>query len=219
MAFPYKELKYLVRYKAKDHNEITFSDYEIKMATNEVLRYLSNSYALKNSDFLERSIVLDEDAMNTDVLIKNADIEREAETNGEEPELLESYDFKTGGVELPDDLVTLVAVMSMRTKRILTPCEGIQEPEYCEYKVENGRIYSGDRCIKLQYRTLLHEISEDEDLIELPNLWKDAVAKLVHMVLGQTENDILLEAVNDAVDSLVPRRRYRNAHVKLPFKV
>lgn len=47
-----------IRHKEKDNNEILYSDYDILAAVNECLRYLNQAYALRNSDFLERSTVL-----------------------------------------------------------------------------------------------------------------------------------------------------------------
>ena len=52
----YEEVKRLIRFKEKDNNEIRFSDYEIRMAVNECIRYLNNNLALLNSDFLEKGV-------------------------------------------------------------------------------------------------------------------------------------------------------------------
>lgn len=43
-----------VRFKQKDNNEVKFSDYDIEQSLEEALRYLNQSYALRNSDFLEK---------------------------------------------------------------------------------------------------------------------------------------------------------------------
>ena len=51
MSIAAKEVLHLVRFKQQDHNEIKFSDYDIKNALNEALRYIVQSQALQNSDF------------------------------------------------------------------------------------------------------------------------------------------------------------------------
>lgn len=73
MTITYKELKRLIRFKERDNNEIRFSDYDIKEALNECIRYFNNSYALQNSDFLEKRVYYDENEMNIQVDQINAE--------------------------------------------------------------------------------------------------------------------------------------------------
>lgn len=62
-----KDILYSVRALLKDNNEMTYSDYDIKLALNTALRYISQSSLLKTTDFLE-----------TTKLITNSDIENGA---------------------------------------------------------------------------------------------------------------------------------------------
>lgn len=212
MSFTYKELKRQIRFKAKDNNEIIYSDYDIKMATNEVLGYLSNSYALMNADFMEKEQIFSEREMNEEIIKWNSEVENEED-------LLPLYNFKVSGVPLPEDFTSLVAVLRLRDGYLMRPCEAAKRPLDYQYKVVNGKIYSGALDFSLTYRASLTPVTEDTDEINLPAGWLYAVAKLVHMVLAQAENDILLSTVNDTVDSLVPRRRYRNARINMQFKI
>ena len=93
----YEEIKRLIRFKEKDNNEIRFSDYEIKMAVNECIRYLNNSFALQNSDFLEKAKHFNEAEMNAEVIKANLDLPEE--------EQLPLYNFKDEGIELPEDYI------------------------------------------------------------------------------------------------------------------
>lgn len=96
----YEEVKRLIRFKEKDNNEIRFSDYEIKLAVNEVIRYLNNSYALQNSDFLEKVVTyIEEEYYYEDV-----------EEGEEVVEETTKQSFKTDGIELPEDFITLVSL-------------------------------------------------------------------------------------------------------------
>lgn len=221
MSFTYKELKRQVRFKAQDNNEISYSDYDIKMATNEVLSYLSNSYALMNADFMEVEKVFSEPMMNEEVAKQNDEILADAELSGSTAsvELLPLYNFRELGVDLPEDFTSLVAVLRMRDGYLMQPCEGVKRPLDYQYKVVGGKIYSGTPVFSLMYRASLVPVKDEKDEINLPPMWMYAVAKLVHMVLAQAENDVLLQTVNDTVESLVPRRRYRNARINMQFKI
>ena len=66
-----------VRYKQKDHNEVKFSDYDIIQSLNEALRYINRSYALKNSDFLEKVKEYRLDDINAEIDKENEDIDDE----------------------------------------------------------------------------------------------------------------------------------------------
>lgn len=218
----YETVKRLIRFKLKDNNEIQFSDYDIMGAVNECIRYLNKNYAIENSDFLEKVTVYDEAKMNAEIAEENAEIEeRNAELDeDEEPEeLLDTLDFKTGGAELPEDFLSLVSVMRMRDGVIMRPVESIRIPRSGEYKVFGDRIYCGDTVFKLLYKGAIEEVTDDEDEIQLPFIFKDTLVKLSIMILQNAETDILMDAMNDAALNLIPRRRYRNVRIRMPFRV
>ena len=54
MAIEVSKLIRKIRLKAMDFDEIKYSDYQIINAINDVIEYLNASYALRNSDFLEK---------------------------------------------------------------------------------------------------------------------------------------------------------------------
>ncbi len=183
----YEEVKRLIRFKEKDNNEIRFSDYEIKMAVNECIRYLNNNFALQNSDFLEKNVAFEEANEND-------------------------------GIPLPDDFITLVSIMRMRDGYVMHPVQAIKKPNDGEYKVVGGRIYSGNSAIKVLYKAAIAEVGND-DAIELPFVFKDVLVKLSCMILNNAEVDVMMKAVDDAVRVIVPRRRYTNARIKMPFMI
>lgn len=208
----YKELRQLIRFKEKDNNEIRFSDYDIKMAVNECIRYFNNSLALQSSDFLEKAVTYSEEDMNNEVAAANEDLP--------EDEKLPFYDFKEDGIELPEDFISLVSVMVLKDGTMMSPVESIRTPMPWQYKVVGNRLYSGARGFKIVYRAAIAEIKDEEDVIELPVIFKDSLAKVSSMILNNNAStDVMMQAVNDAVAQLVPRRRYRNAKIKMPFRV
>lgn len=207
----YEEIKRLIRFKEKDNNEIRFSDYEIKMAVNECIRYLNNSLALQNSDFLEKAIRFVEAEMNAEVIEANLDLPEE--------EQLPLYNFKDEGIELPEDYITIVSVMRMADGYMMFPVESIKKPLECQYKIVGGRLYSGTPAFTLLYKAAIAEVKESTDGIELPFVFKDVLVKLTCMILNNAETDIMMKAVDDAVRAIVPRRRYTNARIKMPFMV
>nr|DAE87388.1 MAG TPA: hypothetical protein [Caudoviricetes sp.] len=212
MAITFKELNRLIRFKTKDFNETRFSDFEIRESINECLRYFNGSYALRNSDFLEKIKIYDEEEMNSAIS------KQEEVWLGDE--LVAPYDFKNTGVELPSDFITLQSVMRLPDGYIMSPTEGIKTPEPWEYKVTGDRLYLGSPSAKVLYRAGLQEFKESSGEIDAPNIFKDAIAKGTVMILeSNAETDVLMEAFDDMLSSIVPRRRYANAHIRMPFKV
>lgn len=189
---PYQEIKKLVRFKLKDNNELTYSDYEIKMAVNEVIRYLSVSQALNNSDFLNKGFSFDEGHDHTN--------------------------YRVCGVELPKDFVALVGVTDYRG-RMLEPCDSMEIPRHYQYKISGNRLFCGAHAFNMMYKSALTEIEDDEDCIELPRVFLDTITKLTMMILEQADTDIMHAAADADMNELIPRRRYRNVRIKLPFKI
>lgn len=190
MSIPYKEIRKIVRFKLKDNNEVAYSDYEIKMAVNEVIRYLSISQALNNSDFLNKGYSYD----------------------------CHDVDYACCGVELPEDFVTLVGVRDYKGL-LLEPCDSTQHPRRWQYKISGDRLYCGAPSFTMMYKASLQEIDEEDDEVELPNVFKDMIVQLAILVLNQADSDAMHAAADIAMDQLVPRRRYRNAHIKMPFTI
>lgn len=214
MAFTYKEIRKQIRFKEGDNNEIRFSDYDIKMAVNEVIRYLTNALAANNADFNEKIKVYDEEEINAELL---------EELTNDDGEIDESYtpiSFKIDGIEFPEDYIALVSVKGkLHDPTPLNPCLAQNIPMPWEYKVLGDKIYCGCKRFELVYKASIAEVKEEEDTIELPYMFKDNFVQLARMILNQAENDIMRDAVDSAVQQLIPKRRYRNAEIRMPFKI
>lgn len=212
MSITYKELKRLIRFKTKDFNETTYSDFEIKESLNECIRYFNASHALNNSDFIEKVVVYDEAEMNLEVEKQNQELP--------EDEQLEKYNFRETGVELPNGFITLQSIMRLPDGYIMSPVDAIKDPAPWQYKIMGDRLYLGCPYAKMLYKGGIDEIKSDDDTLELPNVFKDALVKITCMILTNTSGtDVLADAVDEAVSAIVPRRRYSNGRIKMPFKV
>lgn len=212
MAITYKELKRLIRFKTKDFNETTYSDFEIKESLNECIRYFNASHALNNSDFIEKVAVYDEAEMNLEIEKQNQELS--------EDERLEKYNFKETGVELPDGFITLQSIMRLPDGYIMSPVDAIKDPAPWQYKIMGDRLYLGCPYAKMLYKGGIDEIKNGSDSLELPNVFKDALVKITCMILTNTSGtDVLADAVDETVSAIVPRRRYSNGRIKMPFKV
>lgn len=210
---PAKDILRLVRFKQKDNNEILFSDYDIKNCMNEALRYIVQSQALQNSDFLLSFQRYNEGEMN-------ATIEEENETVIEEHLKEPLVNFQLDGVALPADYQILSGVNRIQDQYSLRPCDASSIPTVNEYKIVGDKIYSGCRDFMLGYKKTLTAVQDIEtDSIELPTFCTDLVVKITCMILNQAESDILLQTIDSTARAIVPRRRYNNAQTKMPFIV
>lgn len=199
-----KNLVHSVRYKQKDHNEVRFSDYDIIQCLNEAIRYINRSFALKNSDFLEKEKFYHLKEMNEEIDKENESIEDEED---KKPHL----DYKDG-FDLPDDLLSIVSVVTTAMRYPLHPCNAQKRPAWHEFKVINGKIYVHED-IDLMYRYSIGAVTM-EDTIELPDIFTDLLVKLTGMILNQNpQEDIMAEANKSLAEELIPVRRYANRRV------
>jgi hypothetical protein len=58
----------LVRQKEHDNDEVKYSDYDIREAINEVLRYINVSLANKGSEYLQTVKVFDQNELNAEMV-------------------------------------------------------------------------------------------------------------------------------------------------------
>lgn len=194
MSMTYKEVKRTVRFKERDNDEARFSDYEIKEAVNEAIRYISNKLADSNADFNE----------------KNKFYNRE---NCDEH-------FVHHGAALPPDFLALVAVKrNPHDKEAMTPCLASEIPRHYEYKVQGDKIWCGSRNFFITYKASIKEVEEDDDEIDIPYFAKDHFVTLVRRILTSAEGEIMREAQEMLVDALIPKRRYTHAKIRMPFKI
>lgn len=210
---PAKKVARQIRLKLDDLNEVKYSSYDLLNALNEVLRYLNQNFSLANSDFLEHFKEYRQKKLNTEI-----DKYNESLSDGEEPK--EHIDFARTGVELPDDFVSLVRVERAKDHYNLSPAPGGGKLHHGNYRVFAGRIFAR-HDFNLLYRGKINEVENvNEDSIELPDIFFDLLVKLTMVVLEQNpSNDVLMSEVNRLVDAIVPRRRYANVKIKMPFMV
>lgn len=179
-----------VRYKLKDLSAVKYSDYDILQSLNEVLEYANQSYALKNSDFLEKHKSFSCSDNDTDLYLN--------------------------GAALPYDLISLVNVIRSKDNYVMHPVGAASEPEHGEYKVIGSTIYTKETAIDVLYRAKIEELEDIKDDIMLPEIFKPFLVNMTVMVLaGQSES--LADAVDSALQNLIPARRYGGARVKMPF--
>lgn len=211
-----KEVLRLVRFKNKDNDEVEFSDYDIRNCLNEALRYISQSQALQNNEFLTKSAIYDESELNADIQERNDEI---IASNPEytEDDLLPLYNFQLNGIELPKDFQILLGVTRDDGYK-MRPCDVSNIPFRGEYKIMGEKIYCGYGLFTITYqRTILPVKNMNSGMIDLPNYCLDLVVKITSMILNQAENDVMLQEIDNMVKSIVPRRKFNNARIKMPF--
>ena len=210
MSIAAKEVLHLVRFKQQDHNEIKFSDYDIKNALNEALRYIVQSQALQNSDFLDAVKYYSEEEINKEIAAANEDLP--------EDEQQPLISFKKDGVELPEDYQVVSGVTRAFFGYPLYPIDVTNVPNPKQYKVLGGKIYAGVPAFYLTYKKSIGSIKDfNEDVIDLPAFCLDLIIKVTGMILNQAENDILLKTIDSTANAIIPRRKYNNARMRMPF--
>lgn len=210
MSIAAKEVLHLVRFKQQDHNEIKFSDYDIKNALNEALRYIVQSQALQNSDFLDAVKYYSEEEINKEIAAANEDLP--------EDEQKPLISFKKDGVELPEDYQVVSGVNRAFDGYPLYPIDITNVPNPKQYKVLGGKIYAGVPAFYLTYKKTIGSVKDfNEDVIDLPMFCLDLIIKITGMILNQAENDILLKTIDSTANAIIPRRKYNNARMRMPF--
>ena len=210
MSIAAKEVLHLVRFKQQDHNEIKFSDYDIKNALNEALRYIVQSQALQNSDFLDAVKYYSEEEINKEIAAANEDLP--------EDEQQPLISFKKDGVELPEDYQVVSGVTRAFDGYPHYPIDVTNVPNPKQYKVLGGKIYAGVPAFYLTYKKSIGSIKDfNEDVIDLPAFCLDLIIKVTGMILNQAENDILLKTIDSTANAIIPRRKYNNARMRMPF--
>lgn len=201
-----KELKNLVRYKLKDNNAVTYSDYDIFQAINECLRYVNQYYT--GTDFLEKIKHFNQDDINAKIEKDNTDNDTDTP----------HVDMIVTGVELPDDFIALVRIVRQHDGRDLSPCPTIKPPRNTEYKVLGNKVYAGVKNFDMLYTSAIAGITGIEDTIELPVTFKDSLCKMTCTILANNpDTDTMRGAVEDALSTIVPLRKYSNAKKRMPF--
>jgi hypothetical protein len=174
---------------------------------NEALRYINQSYALQNADFLEEIQQYHLNDMNAAIDIWNA-------TNPSNQK--DHVDFSKG-VDLPDDYLAIVSI-TRTDGYILHPCPAAMPPMRGQYKIVGSKLYLFDDA-DLLYRRSLSAVATD-DSIDLPTFFLDPIAKVTGMILNNNpQTDVMMDEVNSVIASIVPARRYSNIKTPLQWKV
>lgn len=201
-----KDIINLVRYQLKDNNAVQYSDYDVMQALNACLRYINQYYI--NSDFLEQVVYYREDEINAQI--------DEANQTANTP--VAHVSMKLTGVELPEDFLSLVRVVRECDGVDMHPCQAIKTPWPREYKILQNKIYAGVKDIAVMYNIELKAVSSVDDTINLPGVFRDALAKLTCTILANNpDTDTMQSAFEDVLRSIVPLRRYSNMRKKMPF--
>ncbi|WP_301963027.1 hypothetical protein [uncultured Megasphaera sp.] len=201
-----KDIINLVRYQLKDNNAVQYSDYDVMQALNSCLRYINQYYI--NSDFLEQVVYYREDEINAQI--------DEANQTADTP--VAHVSMKLTGVDLPDDFLSLVRVVRECDGVDMHPCQAIKTPWPREYKILQNKIYAGVKDIAVMYNIELKAVSSVDDTINLPGVFRDALAKLTCTILANNpDTDTMQSAFEDVLRSIVPLRRYSNMRKKMPF--
>ena len=82
-----------VRVDVKDINEVKYSDWDLENSLNKALRLTANHFAMRNSDFMERSIVM----LDEPLKLRFA------------PKIAEGIADELHGDSLPKDFISLMA--------------------------------------------------------------------------------------------------------------
>lgn len=210
-----KDILRTVRYKVKDNDEILYSDYDIKNAMNEALRYIVQSHSLRNSDYLEVNVNFDQDALNQEIMEYNEAIMQQPEYS--EDDLKPLYDFRKTGIDLPEDFLVLGGV-TRGDGYLMRPCDSSRIPAITEYKIMGDKIYSGSKSFRFTYKRSILAVSDlENDVIDLPEFCFDLVVKITNMIMNQAENDILLKTIESMAKAVIPKRKYNNAQIRMPF--
>lgn len=207
-----KKLLRMVRQKQQDNNEIKFSDYDILAALNECLRYVNQSFAMKNSDFLEKVKPYRQEEINAQIAEGN-----ESLPEGEAP--AELVDFAVTGIELPEDYLSLVSVVRASDGYHLSPVAAVDKVRSGTYKVFGGRLYAAED-FDLLYRAQIAAVKDlEQGVVELPLYFLDGLTKVTGLILNNAETDVLAAEISELIDKLVPSRRYSNVKARMPFYV
>lgn len=207
-----KKLLRMIRNKQQDNNEIKFSDYDILAALNECLRYVNQSFAMKNSDFLEKVKPYRQEEINAQIAAQN-----EALPEGEVSQ--ELVDFAVTGIELPEDYLSLVSVVRASDGYHLSPVAAVDKVRSGTYKVFGGKLYAAED-FDLLYRAQIAAVKDlEQGVVELPLYFLDGLVKVTGLILNNAETDVLAAEISELIDKLVPSRRYSNVKARMPFYV
>jgi hypothetical protein len=209
----------LVRQKEQDNDEVKYSDYDIQGAINETLRYLNVSLANKGSEYLQKVDVFDQEAINAQITAEN---EAHADDDTYIPK--EFVDFATTGVQLPEDYVSLIDIQRTSDGYHLYPAPSLTEATGDDgdnkYIIIGDKIYVKSKSFQLCYYRTIPPVNDlMQDMIDLPDIYLDPLVKLTRLVLNNADTDTMTQAVNTAVERAIPRRRYTNSRLKMPFSL
>lgn len=219
----------LIRHQEGDLNETKFSDYDILMAINQTLRYLSTSLANKGSQYLEKTMDFDEEEVNNKTRSNYEVFGNEAPVYGNTTYLADLngdveetaiVDFAEDGVPLPDGCTSIISVQELKHHAKLKPATSqlmLVAHGYRMYYIAGERIYTKVKKFRLNYYRPIPEQQTTADTIDLPPIFLDPIVKISRIMLDGGDNDAMTQAVTTEVNRVLPRRRYSNSRERMPF--
>ena len=195
---PVSKIVEQVRIEEKDVSAVRFSDWDVINALNKALRLICNHYAMTNSDFLIKQIILPEDGIP----------EQGTPFPTQVPQKARAFD-------LPSDFITVDRVERGTDGYELHPAAGRIDGD--SYHIEGNKLITLSPVI-LFYRCALPEVREGE-AIDLPFSFYDFITSCTRLILGSSESSVVTQFIADQADKLIPARRYVNARIKMPWKV
>ena len=160
---------------------------------------------------------------NNTIITKEINEEIEAyNAQADEEDRKEMVRFGLTGVDLPDDLLSLMGVVRVgghNEYKLKCGQAGMRlAPD--EYYIMGNKLFTRCRTVRLLYRSSIPQVTSLTDEISLPDFFLDGLAKMTSMLLNNNpDTDVMRAEFDGMIDSLVPRRRYSNLRSRMPFKV
>lgn len=174
-----------VRALLKDNSEMIYSDYDIKMALNSAIRFISQSTFLKDTDFLET----------------------------EKTYSLTTAEEAKRGVELPDDYQSVTGVTTDNFSLGTVPTT--KKPNADEFKIMGTKIYCGNKDFTITYKKLVMPVSDIEtDNVDMPMFCLNVIIEVTIAILKGEETAAILNRMNEVITSDIPVRKYNGKRSK-----
>lgn len=186
-----------VRVDVKDINEVKYSDWDLENSLNKALRLTANHFAMRNSDFMERSIVM----LDEPLKLRFA------------PKIAEGIADELHGDSLPKDFISVVKVIRPDGYELHPATGHLNSHNYMIYR---DCIFAFGPII-LIYRCTFPNLSKS-DTIDLPISFFDFLVEATKIALTDT-TEILTQYIADNAMKLIPSRRYSNTRIRLPWRI
>lgn len=174
-----------VRALLKDNSEMVYSDYDVKMAINSAIRFISQSQFLKDTDFLET----------------------------EKTYAVGTVEEAKQGVELPDDYQSVTGVTADNFSLATVPTT--KKPNENEFKIMGTKIYCGNKDFTLTYKKIVNPVVDIEtDNVDMPMFCLNLIIEVTISILKGEDTTAILNRMNEVITSDIPIRKYNGKKSK-----